>query len=215
MICHRSEWSANSPDSLFPISCCRTRRCIHQSPLKGFPNALEFLDEMERRARTRSIELENAHAIVGGTERGRRYATQQINYSCATLLSSHFQGFCRDLHSECIDRIVAAISAQFKGFFARSSCGIELSIKVIHTPAGSDLISTGLEFNSGQLLTVWTQGIRAVVNCCKNSSTGETRLRTRTSIRWAATRRFIFQGCEGGGVPSAHWLTTSMGRWGA
>jgi len=61
-------------------------------------------------------EIENAHAIVGGTERGRRYATQQINYSYATLLSSHFQGFCRDLHSECIDHIVAALPAQFQAF---------------------------------------------------------------------------------------------------
>lgn len=54
-------------------------------------------------------EIENAHAMVGGTERGRRYATQQINYAYAALLSGHFQGFCRDLHSECVDCIVAAV----------------------------------------------------------------------------------------------------------
>jgi hypothetical protein len=71
-----------------------------------------------RGERTNALnEIENAHAIVGGTKRGRRYATRQINYSYAALLSSHFQGFCRDLHSECIDRIVAATPAQFKGFF--------------------------------------------------------------------------------------------------
>ena len=56
-------------------------------------------------------EIENAHAMVGGTERGRRYATQQINYAYVTLLSSHFQGFCRDLHSECVDHIVALVPA--------------------------------------------------------------------------------------------------------
>src|SRR4051812_4398750 len=61
-------------------------------------------------------EIENAHASVGGTARGRRFATQQINYSYAALLSSHFQGFCRDLHSECIDHIVAAIPEQLQGF---------------------------------------------------------------------------------------------------
>jgi hypothetical protein len=61
-------------------------------------------------------EIENAHAMVGGTERGRRYATQQINYSYAALLSSQFQGFCRDLHSECIDHIVAIVPAQLQGF---------------------------------------------------------------------------------------------------
>jgi hypothetical protein len=54
-------------------------------------------------------EIENAHLMVGGTERGRRYATQQINYAYAALLSSHFQGFCRDLHSECIDHMVAVV----------------------------------------------------------------------------------------------------------
>ncbi len=51
-------------------------------------------------------EIENAHASVGGTERGRRYATQQINLAYATLLSSQFQGFCRDLHSECVELVV-------------------------------------------------------------------------------------------------------------
>lgn len=54
-------------------------------------------------------EIENAHAMVGGTERGRRYATQQINFAYATLLSSHFQGFCRDLHSECIDHLTGVV----------------------------------------------------------------------------------------------------------
>jgi hypothetical protein len=61
-------------------------------------------------------EIESAHAMVGGTERGRRYATQQINYSYAALLSGHFQGFCRDLHSEAVDHIVAIVPAQLQGF---------------------------------------------------------------------------------------------------
>jgi hypothetical protein len=56
-------------------------------------------------------EIENAHASVGGTERGRRYATQQINLAYAALLSSQFQGFCRDLHSECVEHVVAATPA--------------------------------------------------------------------------------------------------------
>ena len=54
--------------------------------------------------------------MIGGTERGRRYATQQINYAYAALLSGHFQGFCRDLHSECIDHIVAIIPPQLQVF---------------------------------------------------------------------------------------------------
>jgi hypothetical protein len=52
-------------------------------------------------------EIEAAHASVGGTGRGRRYATQQINRAYAVLLASEFQGFCRDLHSECMDHVVA------------------------------------------------------------------------------------------------------------
>jgi hypothetical protein len=48
-------------------------------------------------------EIEAAHAAVGGTGPGRRTATQQINQAYAVLLSSQFQGFCRDLHSEAAD----------------------------------------------------------------------------------------------------------------
>lgn len=39
---------------------------------------------------------------------GRRHATQQINRAYAVLLSSEFQGFCRDLYSEGMDHVVAA-----------------------------------------------------------------------------------------------------------
>lgn len=54
-------------------------------------------------------EIENAHVMVGGSERGRRYATQQINQAYVMLLSSQFQGFCRDLHTECIDHLSQGI----------------------------------------------------------------------------------------------------------
>lgn len=61
-------------------------------------------------------EIESAHAVVGGTERGRRYATQQINYAYTALLSAHFQGFCRDLHTECVEHVVALTPAQLRDF---------------------------------------------------------------------------------------------------
>jgi len=54
-------------------------------------------------------EIEIAHAAVGGTGRGRRYATQQINQAYVVILASQFQGFCRDLHSECVDHLVNTI----------------------------------------------------------------------------------------------------------
>jgi hypothetical protein len=52
-----------------------------------------------------------AHAAVGGVGPGRRYATQQINQAYAMLLSSQFQGFCRDLHSEAVDHICGPVAA--------------------------------------------------------------------------------------------------------
>lgn len=55
-------------------------------------------------------ELEHAHRSLGGAGRGRRYATQQINQAYAVLLSSQFQGFCRDLHSECVDAMVTVVT---------------------------------------------------------------------------------------------------------
>jgi hypothetical protein len=55
-------------------------------------------------------DIEAAHRSVGGTGRGRRYATEQINHGYAVLLASQFQGFCRDLHSECVRELVRAVS---------------------------------------------------------------------------------------------------------
>jgi hypothetical protein len=47
--------------------------------------------------------MEAAHAAVGGTGPVRRHATQQINQAYAVMLSSQFQLFCRDLHTEAAD----------------------------------------------------------------------------------------------------------------
>ena len=66
-----------------------------------------------RTERTRELDqIEAAHAAISGTGRGRRYATQQVNQAYAVLLSSQFQGFCRDLHSECLDHFVQAIAPE-------------------------------------------------------------------------------------------------------
>lgn len=45
-------------------------------------------------------EIEQAHRSIGGSGPGRRYATLQINHAYTVLLSSQFQGFCRNLHTE-------------------------------------------------------------------------------------------------------------------
>lgn len=55
-------------------------------------------------------EIAAAHAKVGGTGRGRRYETQQLNQAYALLLSSQFQGFCRDLHTEAVERFMLSVN---------------------------------------------------------------------------------------------------------
>src|SRR4028119_882755 len=62
---------------------------------------------------SRSRELDQiaaAHA-AGDAAPGRRYATQQINRAYRVLLAAQFQGFCRDLHSEAVDHLIAPMPA--------------------------------------------------------------------------------------------------------
>jgi hypothetical protein len=56
-------------------------------------------------------EIEHAHRAVGGRGPGRRYLTQQINQAYAVLLSSQFQGFCRQLHDDCAAHAVASVAS--------------------------------------------------------------------------------------------------------
>src|SRR5258708_38658279 len=51
-------------------------------------------------------QIADAHAAVGGAAPGRRYTTQHINQAYAAILSSQFQGFSRDLHSEAVDYLL-------------------------------------------------------------------------------------------------------------
>ncbi len=54
-------------------------------------------------------EVEKALQSVAGIGRGRRYATLQLNHAYVMLLSSQFQGYCRDLHSECVEHLISKI----------------------------------------------------------------------------------------------------------
>lgn len=56
-------------------------------------------------------EIEAAHRAVGGGRRGRRYATLRLNHAYTVLLSSQFQAFCRDLHSEAAQFLATATQA--------------------------------------------------------------------------------------------------------
>ncbi len=55
-------------------------------------------------------DIASAHRSVRGSGPGARAATQQINQAYAVLLAAQFQGFCRDLHSECADHFVAPVA---------------------------------------------------------------------------------------------------------
>jgi hypothetical protein len=66
-------------------------------------------------------EMEHAHRSVGGTGPGHRYLTQHLNQAYAVLLSSQFQGFCRDLHDQGVDCLVApAASAVLQATYQSS-----------------------------------------------------------------------------------------------
>ena len=63
-----------------------------------------------RSSRAKALdEIASGHAAVSGTRRGRRFNTQQFNQAYAVLLAAQFQGFCRDLHSECVGHLVRSI----------------------------------------------------------------------------------------------------------
>jgi hypothetical protein len=94
-------------------------------------------------------EIETAHRSVGGSGRGRRYATQQINQAYAVLLCSQFQAFCRDLHTECANHLVAPVASL--DMRAMYCSGLVLSRKLDRgnpNPGniGSDFNRLGLSF---------------------------------------------------------------------
>ena len=65
------------------------------------------LAEWQSNRDSRIHELYAAHSLVGGSNRGRRYATEQLNWSITLRLAGEFQGFVRDLHDEAVDVFLA------------------------------------------------------------------------------------------------------------
>lgn len=54
-------------------------------------------------------DIAGAHRALRGSGPGVRAATQQVNQAYALLLAAHFQGFCRDLHTESIGGLLARV----------------------------------------------------------------------------------------------------------
>jgi hypothetical protein len=53
--------------------------------------------------------IAEAYRSIRGSGPGRRTATQQLTQWYAVMLSSQFQAYCRDLHTECARALVAPI----------------------------------------------------------------------------------------------------------
>jgi hypothetical protein len=59
-------------------------------------------------------ELLAVHVSVGGTARGRRYATEELNAVIVSQVAAHFQRFCRNLHSEAAETLVASAPTAYQ-----------------------------------------------------------------------------------------------------
>jgi hypothetical protein len=65
-----------------------------------------------RADRTASLnEIESIHRSLAGTRSRRRATMQQLNQAYTLLLSSEFQGFCRNLHTECASAVAGILPA--------------------------------------------------------------------------------------------------------
>ncbi len=93
--------------------------------------------------------IEAAHAAIGGTGPGRRYATQQINHAYVVILAAEFQGFCRELHDECIDAMLTATTPSSLHEVIRRSLSLSRQLdRGNATPSalGSDFGRFSIEF---------------------------------------------------------------------
>ncbi|SDP50828.1 hypothetical protein SAMN04515671_4555 [Nakamurella panacisegetis] len=60
----------------------------------------------------RAVSIDNlfaAHMAVSGGTRGRKYNIAEINHALIVRMASEFQGFCRELHDECLNAVLDSI----------------------------------------------------------------------------------------------------------
>jgi hypothetical protein len=74
----------------------------------------------ERTIRLRNVEADCLHlATVHAADPNR---VQEYIRSYAVLLSAEFQGFCRNLHSECADRLIDSVAPATRAAVLRAQC---------------------------------------------------------------------------------------------
>lgn len=159
----------------------------------------------------RSRELDQiagAHAAVGGVGPGRRCATQQLNHAYLVLLASQFQGFCRDLHSEAVDHLVAPLpqlDVRTDMLRVRLTDGRQLDVRNAQPSSiGSDFGRLEMQLwplaiardsqNVGRRVAL--EELNVWRNAIAHQSFDPARLGGRTSARLADVRR-LRRACDG------------------
>lgn len=101
---------------------------------------------------------------------------QEYIRSFAVLLSSEFQGFCRDLHSECADRLVDTVSPMSMRALLRGQCLYGRKLDTGNPNAGNlgaDFSRYGLDFWPAILATDPSHAARrhqlALLNAWRNA----------------------------------------------
>jgi hypothetical protein len=66
-------------------------------------------------------DIESAHRALRGSGPGVRAASQQVNQAFALMLSAQFQAYCRELHTEGVDHLLAGVPDPWLRALARVS----------------------------------------------------------------------------------------------
>lgn len=146
-------------------------------------------------------EIEAAHLAVGGSGRGRRYATQQINQAYAVLLSSQFQRFCRGLYAEAVDHVRASVANPTVRGILRDALTDRLRLSVGNPNPGNigvDFARLGMDFwtevnaldrrNHGRRVRL--EQLNRWRNAIAHQDFDRARLGGRTELRLADVRRW-------------------------
>lgn len=157
--------------------------------------ASQSLIRWQRDARAELDDI--AHAALGGSGHARRVATVQINHAYAVLLSSQFQRYCRDLHSEASEQLCAALPA-WSGPILRARLAEARKLDTGTTSA--DLAST-----CGRSCERAARGPMAGKLAWSSSTGGATPSRTRTSPTPPGST-------SGTAAPTSGWPTCGRGE---
>lgn len=66
--------------------------------------------EWSGQRRARIMELLDVHSTIGGSGRGRRWRTSQLNWALTLRMAGEFQGYARDLHTLAVEHFVRSVA---------------------------------------------------------------------------------------------------------